>query len=110
MGTKLRERIYGPSIRAAAEWRRKPARKPTGLRSKRGTRAFSGFRVRRNDRRRWATQSMLVYRDLEVRCLGCNTHQTVALEIVLRRQLEQGEIGPDLFRHACLMGFEGLVS
>ena len=23
---------------------------------------------------------------------------------------EQGEIGPDLFRHACLMGLEGLVS
>jgi len=22
----------------------------------------------------------------------------------------QGEIGPDLFRHACLMGLEGLVS
>ena len=23
---------------------------------------------------------------------------------------EQGEIGPDLFRHACLMGLEGIVS
>ena len=23
---------------------------------------------------------------------------------------EQGEIGPDLFHHACLMGLEGLVS
>jgi bifunctional non-homologous end joining protein LigD len=23
---------------------------------------------------------------------------------------EAGEIGPDLFRHACLMGLEGLVS
>ena len=23
---------------------------------------------------------------------------------------EQGEIGPDLFRHACLTGLEGLVS
>jgi len=23
---------------------------------------------------------------------------------------EVGEIGPDLFRHACLMGLEGLVS
>jgi bifunctional non-homologous end joining protein LigD len=22
---------------------------------------------------------------------------------------EQGEIGPDLFRHACLMGLEGMV-
>ena len=25
-------------------------------------------------------------------------------------EFEQGEIGPDLFRHACLMGLEGLVS
>jgi bifunctional non-homologous end joining protein LigD len=25
-------------------------------------------------------------------------------------QFEQGEIGPDLYRHACLMGLEGLVS
>ena len=24
--------------------------------------------------------------------------------------VEQGEIGPDLFRHACLMGLEGMVS
>ena len=24
--------------------------------------------------------------------------------------LEQGEIGPDLFRHACLMGLKGMVS
>ena len=23
---------------------------------------------------------------------------------------EQGEIGPDVFRHACLMGLEGIVS
>jgi bifunctional non-homologous end joining protein LigD len=23
---------------------------------------------------------------------------------------EQGEIGPDLFRHACLLGLEGMVS
>ena len=27
-----------------------------------------------------------------------------------QRPFEQGEIGPDLFRHACLMGLEGLVS
>ena len=25
-------------------------------------------------------------------------------------EFEQGEIGPDLFRHACLMGLEGMVS
>ena len=25
-------------------------------------------------------------------------------------RFEEGEIGPELFRHACLMGLEGLVS
>ena len=29
---------------------------------------------------------------------------------ILLSDFEQGEIGPDLFRHACLMGLEGLVS
>ena len=29
---------------------------------------------------------------------------------IMLADFEQGEIGPDLFRHACLMGLEGLVS
>ena len=29
--------------------------------------------------------------------------------LLLLGDFEQGEIGPDLFRHACLMGLEGLV-
>ena len=29
---------------------------------------------------------------------------------LLLGDFEQGEIGPDLFRHACMMGLEGLVS
>ena len=29
---------------------------------------------------------------------------------ILLNGFEQGEIGPDLFRHACLMGLEGMVS
>jgi bifunctional non-homologous end joining protein LigD len=29
---------------------------------------------------------------------------------IFQSDFEQGEIGPDLFRHACLMGLEGLVS
>ena len=29
---------------------------------------------------------------------------------ISRSDFEQGEIGPDLFRHACLIGLEGLVS
>ena len=33
-----------------------------------------------------------------------------AVDGIFVSDFEQGEIGPDLFRHACLMGLEGLVS
>jgi hypothetical protein len=29
---------------------------------------------------------------------------------IILNDFEQGEIGPDLFRHACLLGLEGIVS
>ena len=45
-----------------------------------------------------------VLRVLEARC-----HRRRINGIFLS-DFEQGEIGPDLFRHACLMGLEGLVS
>jgi len=32
------------------------------------------------------------------------------VEGIILNEFEQGEIGPDLFRHACLMGLEGIVS
>jgi len=32
------------------------------------------------------------------------------VEGIFLSDFEQGEIGPDLFRHACLLGLEGLVS
>ncbi len=50
----------------------------------------------------------------EVRKLPCPCARR---ELLARRvdgiflsEFEQGEIGPDLFRHACLMGLEGMVS
>jgi len=33
-----------------------------------------------------------------------------SLDGIFLSDFEQGEIGPDLFRHACLMGLEGMVS
>ena len=84
MGTKSREVLYGSSIRASAE-RAKEARK---VADKLAVKAW-------NDR-------MLGYQGpaqpsptigdalnagcgyLEVRCLGCDTHQTVALDIIRR--------------------------
>ena len=32
------------------------------------------------------------------------------VDLIFISDFEQGEIGPDLFRHACLMGLEGMVS
>jgi hypothetical protein len=74
MGTKSRETIYGASIRAAASGRRKPVRKPTGSPARRGT---SGCLAS-------ALGDALNAGYLEVKCLGCDTHQTVALDIVRR--------------------------
>ncbi len=31
-------------------------------------------------------------------------------DVIFLAPFEQGEIGPDLFRHACMMGLEGMVS
>ena len=47
----------------------------------------------------------------------CRCAKTKLARLLARRvdgihlsDFEQGQIGPDLFRHACLMGLEGLVS
>jgi hypothetical protein len=65
MGTTSRESIYGSSIRASAE-RAKDARKEA-------------------DRLACLSDALNAgYLYLEVRCLGCDTLQTVALDIVRR--------------------------
>ena len=60
---------------------------------------------------------MLVSDGEDLRKLPLSMRKT-NLSLLLARRIngihlvpfEQGEIGPDLFRHACLMGLEGLVS
>ena len=53
----------------------------------------------------------------DIRKLPLSMRKTNLQRLLARRvdgihlaPFEQGEIGPDLFRHACLMGLEGLVS
>jgi bifunctional non-homologous end joining protein LigD len=53
----------------------------------------------------------------DLRRLPLSMRKTNLARLLARRvdgiflsDFEQGEIGPDLFRHACLMGLEGLVS
>ena len=60
---------------------------------------------------------MLVSDGEDLRKLPLSMRKTNLSRLLARRvdgiylaPFEQGEIGPDLFRHACLMGLEGLVS
>ena len=60
---------------------------------------------------------MLVSDGEDIRELPLSMRKTNLARILARlvdgthlAPFEQGEIGPDLFRHACLMGLEGLVS
>jgi bifunctional non-homologous end joining protein LigD len=53
----------------------------------------------------------------DLRGLPLSMRKTSLARLLARRvdgnflsDFEQGEIGPDLFRHACLMGLEGMVS
>ena len=60
---------------------------------------------------------MLVSDGEDLRKLPLSMRKASLAQLLARRvdgiflsEFEQGEIGPDLFRHACLMGLEGLVS
>ena len=84
MGIKSREDIYGASIRAAAEQAAEARKTADRL-------ACEAWNARMLSLRGPAPPSPAIgdalnggYGYLEVKCLGCNTHQTVALEIVRR--------------------------
>src|SRR6478609_3691840 len=51
-------------------------------------------------------------RELPLTIRKANLSRLLARRVdgIFLSDFEQGEIGPDLFRHACLMGLEGLVS
>jgi len=60
---------------------------------------------------------MLVSEAEDLRKLPLTMRKTNLARLLARRvdgiflsDFEQGEIGPDLFRHACLLGLEGMVS
>ena len=60
---------------------------------------------------------ILVSETEDLRRLPLSMRKTNLARLLARRvdgiflsDFEQGEIGPDLFRHACLMGLEGMVS
>jgi hypothetical protein len=84
MGTKSREMIYGASIRAAAE-RAAEARKDADRRAVEAwNKRMLGFQGPAQPSPALGDALNAGYRYLEVKRLGCNPHQTVALDIVRR--------------------------
>jgi hypothetical protein len=84
MTTKSRQSIYGASVGAAAE-RAKEARKEADrLACEAWNKRMLGFRGPAQPSPTLGDALNAGYPYLEVRCLGCDTHQTVALDVVRR--------------------------
>jgi bifunctional non-homologous end joining protein LigD len=83
-----------------------------------GVSDFNGLHSRRHDAEvEFYAFDMLVSDGDDLRKLPLSMRKTNLSRLLARRvdgihlaPFEQGEIGPDLFRHACLMELEGLVS
>ena len=83
-----------------------------------GVSDFNGLHSRKyDDEVQFYAFDMLVSDGDDLRKLPLSMRKTNLARLLARRvdgiflsDFEQGEIGPDLFRHACLMGLEGLVS
>ena len=79
---------------------------------------FNGLHSRKHDAEvQFYAFDILVSDGEDVRRLPLNMRKANLARLLARRvdgiflsDFEQGEIGPDLFRHACLMGLEGIVS
>ena len=82
-GTKSREIIYGASVRAAAE-RAAEARKGADRFAVEVNKHMLCFRGPAQPSPALGDAINAGFGYLEVKCLGCNTHQTVALDIVRR--------------------------
>jgi len=58
----------------------------------------------------WSARDRYWFNDTSLRSLQGNEPILRRFDGIFLSDFEQGEIGPDLFRHACLMELEGLVS
>jgi hypothetical protein len=84
MGTKSREHIYGASIRAAAERAAEARKEADRLAVVAWNKRMLGFQGPAQPSPTLGDPLSAGYGYLEVRCLGCDTHQTVALDTVRR--------------------------
>ena len=82
MGSKSRETIYGASVRAAAERATEARKQVDRLACEAWNKRMLGFQGPAQPSPARGDALNAGYGYLEVKCLGCNTHQTVALDIV----------------------------
>jgi hypothetical protein len=84
MGSKSRETIYGASVRAAAERAAEARKQADRLAVEAWNKRMLGFQGPAQPSPALGDALNAGYPYLEVKCLGCDTHQTVALDIVRR--------------------------
>jgi hypothetical protein len=84
MGTKSRDYIYGSTIRAAAERAKQAGKEADRLACEAWNYRMLGYKGPAQPSPTLGDALNAGYGYLEVRCLGCDTHQTVALDIVRR--------------------------
>ena len=84
MGTKSRETIYGGSVRATAERAAEARKEADRLACDAWNKRMLAFQGPSQPSPALGDALNAGYCYLEVKCLGCNTHQTVALDIIRR--------------------------
>src|SRR3954467_11470531 len=82
MGTKSRERLYGTDIRIAAQRAFEARKAADALACEAWNKRMLGYRGPAQPSPTVGDALNANYLYLEVRCLGCDTHQTVPLNIV----------------------------
>jgi hypothetical protein len=84
MSTKSREYLYGHSIRYSAEKAKLARQNADKLACEAWNMRMLGYKGPAQPSPTLGDALNAGYRYLEVKCLGCDTHQTVALDIVRR--------------------------
>jgi hypothetical protein len=84
MTTKSRQHIYGSSIRASAERAAAARKEADRLACEAWNQRMLGYKGPAQQSPELGDALNAGFRYLEVRCLGCDTHQTGALDIVRR--------------------------
>ena len=84
MGTKSRDRLYGTSVHIADQRAAEARREADALACDAWTKRMLAFKSPAQPSPTLGDALNAGYLYLEVRCLGCETHQAVALDIVRR--------------------------